>query len=519
MMKPVPLLEAFGGALRCSVHDDAGCGEERQDPEGSTAQRGEQQQAGAGKRFDLGWFHVRCDATNAPGPKTCCERAMATLTHGQQPASHAERSDAMRRVRAIIAGSSGNLVEWYDFYVYSFTALYFAAEFFPKGNQTTQLLNAAGVFAAGFVMRPVGSWLFGWLADRRGRRYSMMVAVVLMCAGSLMVALLPTYQSIGVAAPALLLLARLIQGVSVGGEYGTAATYMSEVAAHGHRGFYSSFQYVTLIGGQLLAVLVLVILQQFLSDTELRAWGWRVPFVIGALAAVVAFMLRRTLAETASREARSHREAGSIKGVFRYTRSFLVVLGFTAAGSLTFYTFTTYMQKYLVNTAGMDTRHASTTMTAALFCFMLLQPVFGALADRIGRRTSMLCFSVTMLIVTVPIMHALAGASSPGSAFALIMAAMLCISFYTSISGLVKAELFPMHVRALGVGLSYALANAAFGGTAEYVALWFKSVGNETYFYWYVTGICGIALIATLAMPDTRHKGYLTADDARHLDT
>src|SRR3954469_17582641 len=269
---------------------------------------------------------------------------MATLTH-QPSARHHEASDSLRRIRAIIGGSSGNLVEWYDFYVYSFTALYFASEFFPKGNQTTQLLNAAGVFAAGFLMRPVGSWLFGWLADKRGRRFSMMVAVVLMCAGSLMVAVLPTYATVGVAAPALLLVARLLQGLSVGGEYGTAATYMSEVAEHRHRGFYSSFQYVTLIGGQLLAVLVLVLLQQFLSDAELRAWGWRIPFFIGAIAAVIAFYLRRSLAETASRSAREHKEAGSLRGMLRYPRSFFVVMGFTAAGSLSFYAFTTYMQK------------------------------------------------------------------------------------------------------------------------------------------------------------------------------
>src|SRR4051812_14208332 len=263
---------------------------------------------------------------------------MATLTHDAATV-HPENHDAMRRVRAIVAGSSGNLVEWYDFYVYSFTALYFAAEFFPKGNQTTQLLNAAGVFAAGFLMRPGGSWLFGWLADKRGRRFSMMVAVGLIGAGPLMVALLPTYASIGVAAPALLLVARLIQGLSVGGEYGTAATYMSEVAAHGHRGFFSSFQYVTLIGGQLLAVLVLVLLQQFLSDAELRSWGWRIPFLIGAAAAVIAFFLRRTLAQTTSPGQPAQWQAGSLRGGLRYSRSFLVVLGFTAAGSLTFYTF------------------------------------------------------------------------------------------------------------------------------------------------------------------------------------
>ncbi|MFL6564472.1 MAG: MFS family transporter [Burkholderiales bacterium] len=442
---------------------------------------------------------------------------MATLTHGAATV-HPENHDAMRRVRAIVAGSSGNLVEWYDFYVYSFTALYFAAEFFPKGNQTTQLLQAAGVFAAGFFMRPVGSWLFGWLADKRGRRFSMMVAVLMMCGGSLLVAVLPTYSQVGLLAPALLLIARLIQGLSVGGEYGTVATYMSEVAEHGRRGFYSSFQYVTLIGGQLVATLVLLILQQFLSDAELRAWGWRIPFFIGAIAAVIAFYLRRSLAETASRSAREHKEAGSLRGMLRYRRSFFVVMGFTAAGSLSFYAFTTYMQKYLVNTAGFDARHATEIMTAALFCFMVLQPAFGALADRIGRRTSMLIYSVLLMLVTVPLFTALGNASSPVHTFALIMVALLVVSFYTSISGLIKAELFPMHVRALGVGLSYALANALFGGTAEYVALWFKSVGHETAFFWYVVGMAGVALVATLLMPDTRQRGYLTADEGRHLE-
>jgi metabolite-proton symporter len=445
----------------------------------------------------------------------CQEQAAIPDPRSSSP----EAADTARRVRSIIAGSSGNLVEWYDFYVYSFTALYFASEFFPKGDQTTQLLNAAGIFAAGFLMRPIGSWLFGTLADKKGRRFSMMAAVILMCAGSLLVAVLPTYESIGLAAPALLLVARLLQGLSVGGEYGTAATYMSEVAAHRHRGFYSSFQYVTLIGGQLLAVLVLVILQNFLSDAELKAWGWRIPFFIGAVAAVVSFYLRRSLAETTSQAARQHRDAGTIKGVLRYPRSFLIVLGFTAAGSLTFYTFTTYMQKYLVNTAGMDARTASSTMTAALFCFMIMQPVFGALADKIGRRNSMLCFSVLMMLTTVPVLSALAQASDPFEAFWLVMAALMGVSFYTSISGLVKAELFPMHVRALGVGLSYAIANAAFGGTAEYVALWLKSIGHETVFFWYVAGMCGVALIATLAMPETRSEGYLTADEARHLET
>src|SRR5437660_6321042 len=427
-------------------------------------------------------------------------------------------TDTRRRIWAIVGGSSGNLVEWYDFYVYSFTALYFASEFFPAGDQTTQLLNAAGVFGAGFLMRPIGSWLFGRIADRHGRRTSMMIAVTLMCAGSLMVAVLPTYAAIGIAAPLLLLVARLVQGLSVGGEYGTSATYMSEVALSGHRGFFASFQYVTLIGGQLLAVLVLVIIQQWLSTEELKAWGWRIPFAIGAVAAVIAFFLRRSLAETTSATVRREKEAGTLKGVFRYPRSFFTVLGFTAGGSLAFYTFTTYMQKYLVNTAGMDAKLASRVMTVVLFCYMLLQPAFGALADKIGRRNSMLCFGAFTVVATVPILSALSHVTDPYAAFGWALFALAGVSFYTSISGLVKAELFPMHVRALGVGLSYALANAIFGGSAEYVALWFKSVGHESIFFWYVTIMCGIALVAAITMPDTRRQGLLTEDEAKLME-
>ena len=221
----------------------------------------------------------------------------------EQTAHEIHRSERSP-ILAIVGASSGNLVEWYDFYVYSFTSLYFAAAFFPAGDRTSQLLNTAGIFAAGFLVRPLGGWLFGRIADKAGRRTSMMIAVLTMCAGSLMIAVLPTYATVGAAAPVLLLVARLIQGLSVGGEYGTSATYMSEVAIAGRRGFYAAFQYVTLIGGQLLAVLVLIILQQFLSTAELHAWGWRIPFVIGAVAALVALFLRSTLVETTSADTR-----------------------------------------------------------------------------------------------------------------------------------------------------------------------------------------------------------------------
>ena len=246
--------------------------------------------------------------------------------------------DNKKRIFAIVGASSGNLVEWFDFYVYSFCSIYFAASFFPAGNSTTQLLQTAGVFAAGFFMRPIGGWLFGYIADKHGRKNSMQLSVCMMCAGSLVIACLPTYESIGSWAPALLLIARLFQGLSVGGEYGTSATYMSEVAIKGRRGFYASFQYVTLIGGQLLALLVLVILQQILPAEELKAWGWRIPFGLGAVLAVVALYLRHSLNETSDAKTRNHKDAGWLTGLWKNRKAFLMVLGFTAAGSLTFYT-------------------------------------------------------------------------------------------------------------------------------------------------------------------------------------
>ncbi len=416
-----------------------------------------------------------------------------------------------KRIFAIVGASSGNLVEWFDFYVYAFCAIYFAPAFFPSDDPTVQLLNTAGVFAAGFLMRPIGGWIFGRLADRHGRKNSLMISVLMMCGGSLIIACLPTYASIGAWAPALLLLARLIQGLSVGGEYGTTATYMSEVALRGQRGFFASFQYVTLIGGQLLAVLVVVILQQLLSEEELRAYGWRIPFVVGAIAALISLMLRRSLKETSSAETRQDKEAGTIRGLFRnHAAAFITVLGYTAGGSLIFYTFTTYMQKYLVNTAGMNAKSASFVMTGALFLFMILQPVFGMLSDRIGRRNSMLLFGALGTLFTVPLLMALKTVSSPFMAFVLVTLALCIVSFYTSISGLVKAEMFPPQVRALGVGLAYAVANAVFGGSAEYVALGLKTLGMENTFYWYVTSMMAVAFLFSLRLP--KQAAYLHHD-------
>ncbi|MBY0510302.1 MAG: MFS transporter [Rhodospirillaceae bacterium] len=417
------------------------------------------------------------------------------------------------RLKSIVGGSIGNLVEWFDWYVYSALALYFAPAFFPTAHPTTQLLNTAAIFAVGFLARPAGSWLMGLYADRHGRKAALTISVAFMCLGSLIIALTPAYDDIGVAAPVILLLARLLQGLSVGGEYGTSATYLSEMAEEKHRGFYSSFQYVTLIMGQLLALALLILLQATLTEEQLHAWGWRIPFLVGAGGAVVAFYLRRGITETGAFKAAAVRsDRGTLAALLQHRRAVLTVVGLTLGGTVAFYTYTTYMQKFMVNTAGFSKDTATLVSTAALFVFMLLQPVMGALSDRIGRRPLLIAFGVFGVVATVPLMTALGETRDTWTAFILMMAGLVIVSGYTSINAVVKAELFPAHVRALGVGFPYAFTVALFGGSAEYVALWLKEAGVESLFYWYVTGCIAISLGIYAVMPETKKRSQIESD-------
>ena len=414
------------------------------------------------------------------------------------------------RLKSIVGGSIGNLVEWFDWYVYSALSLYFAPVFFPNADPTVQLLNTAAIFAVGFLARPLGSWIMGLYADRHGRKAALTISVGFMCLGSLIIAVTPGYADIGIAAPVILVLARLLQGLSVGGEYGTSATYLSEMAIEKHRGFYSSFQYVTLIMGQLLALGLLIVLQMVLAPGQLEAWGWRIPFFVGAAGAIVAFYLRRGLDETAAFTLAAARpERGTVGELLRHPRAVLTVVGLTLGGTVAFYTYTTYMQKFMVNTAGFSKDAATLISTAALFVFMLLQPVVGAFSDRIGRRPLLLAFGVLGTLATVPLLTILGGTHDAWMAFGLIMAGLTIVSGYTSINAVVKAELFPAHVRALGVGLPYALTVAIFGGSAEYVALWLKGAGHESLFYWYVTACIAVSLAIYAVMPDTKKSSQI----------
>ncbi|GFE80762.1 MFS dicarboxylate transporter [Steroidobacter agaridevorans] len=423
----------------------------------------------------------------------------------------AAETTARQRLRAIFGGSVGNLIEWYDWYTYAAFAIYFAPSFFPESDSTVQLLNTAAIFAVGFLMRPIGGWVLGRYADRHGRKAALTLSVTLMCLGSLIIAVTPTYQTIGAAAPALLLIARLLQGFSVGGEYGTSATYMSEIATKGSRGFYSGILYVTLIMGQLLALAVLMVLQFFVLEAhQLESWGWRIPFAIGAAAALAALYLRRNLVETeAFKKKAETAEAGQLTLLLRHPREVLIVIGLTMGGTLFFYTFTTYMQKFLVNTVGLSKGESTLVSTANLFIFMLLQPLMGALSDRYGRRPMLIVFGVLALFGTVPLLSALSQAHDAWTAFFLIFVALAISSLYSSISAVVKAELFPVEIRALGVGLPYAITVSLFGGTAEMIALSFKNIGHEELFYWYVTACVFVSLLVYIFMREPQRESLI----------
>ncbi|HEU4969791.1 MFS transporter [Sphingomonas sp.] len=419
------------------------------------------------------------------------------------------------RLRSILGGSAGNLVEWYDWYAYSAFTLYFAHAFFPAEDRTAQLLSAAAVFAVGFLMRPIGGWLMGIYADRKGRKAGLTLSVSLMCTGSLAIALTPTYAAIGPLAPLILVVARMVQGLSLGGEYGASATYLSEMAGRKHRGFWSSFQYVTLIAGQLIALALLLVIRSVLDKDDMFAWGWRIPFVIGAMLAVIVFWIRRRLAETESFENAKAADAppSTALALFRdHPREAFTVMALTAGGTLAFYAYSIYLQKFLANTAGFDPATASAIMAGALFLFMCVQPLAGALSDRIGRKPLMVGFGILGLVFTWPIFTTLETVRDPWAAFGIVCAALLIVTGYTSINAVVKAELFPAHIRALGVAFPYALANTMFGGTAEAVALWLKNQGWERGFYVYVAALIGLSLIVYLRMPETRDHSRIVED-------
>ncbi|HDS1734052.1 MFS transporter [Pseudomonas sp. BP8] len=417
------------------------------------------------------------------------------------------------RLTSIFKSSIGNLLGWYDWYVYAVLAIYLSSAFFPvTGDDNTRMLMLFSAFAASHVMRPVGSWLLGEYADRKGRKAALKVSVLLMCAGSLVIALAPDYETIGVAAPYLLVLGRLLHGLAIGGENAITATYLYEMASKGRRGFFTNLQSITLIFGLLISSLLVKALNDTLSSEDMRAWGWRVPFVIGALFSMVAFYLRSGLEETESFTNNKALKESPLKTLMGQSEKLRAVAGLTIGGALATYTYAVYMPKYLFRSFSISHDERSALMIAIPLSFMFLQLLIGGLSDRIGRRPILIAFGVLGTLFTVPILITMHTVQTWWGALFLIMAALVIVSCFTSTITVVIADLFPTEIRAIGVGLPYALNVAVIFATAEPIALLFKRNGMESGFYWFVTAGILYSLLVYLTMKETKTHSRITTD-------
>ncbi|MYT45558.1 MULTISPECIES: MFS transporter [Streptomycetaceae] len=422
------------------------------------------------------------------------------ITKAQGPDGAPRR---VSQLRQLAAASVGNAVEWYDWYAYSFLAVYIADRVFPKGtgNSLVPLLSTFAVFAVGFFMRPIGGLLMGAVADRRGRRAALTVTILLMGGGSLLVAVVPTYAATGVLAPVVLVVARLVQGLSVGGEFAASTTFLVESAGPGRRGLFSSFQYVSTTAGQLLASGTAALLAGVLTEDQMGQWGWRLVFLIGAVLSLIGLWVRSGARETRSAQQRAAARPGLFEALRRHPRQSLLICGITAGGTLAYYTWTTYLPTYAQVNAGFDKSQALTAGTLSLLFFTLLQPLGGMLSDRIGRKPLLLGFALGFAVLAVPLLHLVTDAF--WSLLLVQCAGMVLLTGYTAVAAAVNAEVFPARVRAAGIGFPYSLTVALFGGTAPYVGTWFKQAGHPDLFPWYVSALCLVSFVVYLTLPET----------------
>ncbi|NMH96136.1 MFS transporter [Pseudonocardia acidicola] len=420
----------------------------------------------------------------------------------------AQTTSRRRGVRQLLAASVGNAVEWYDWYAYSFLSAYFARQIFPAaaGQPLIPLLNTFAVFAVGFFMRPLGGLLLGSVADRIGRRGALTCTILLMGGGSLLMAVLPTYAQAGLLAPVLLVLARLIQGLSIGGEFAASTTFLVESAPPGRRGFFAGFQYVSTTIGQLLASGLTALLAVLLTADDMNGWGWRIPFAVGAVIALVGFWIRRAAEETHPAQAglAAGRRPPLLEALRRYPRQSLLIGAVTVAGTVAYYTWTTYFPTYAQVNDGFPAADALLAGTIALTFFAVIQPLGGMLSDRYGRRPLLLVFAGGFAIGVVPLLGLI------GSSWVTLLlvqcAGMVLLTGYTSIAAALNAELFPGHVRAAGIGFPYSLTVALFGGTAPYLATWLSAAGHPTWFPYYVAVLALFGFVVYWRLPETAHR-------------
>jgi MFS transporter, MHS family, alpha-ketoglutarate permease len=423
-------------------------------------------------------------------------------------ATTSEETDHKLPVRTLVAASIGNAVEWYDWTVFATFSIYFATQIFSDANESAAFIGTFATYAVAFFFRPLGGVLLGRYADLRGRKQAMLMTIALMAGGSFVISILPTYDQVGWLAPILLLLARVAQGMSLGGEVSNASAYLAEIAPPTRRGRYSSFFYTSTGTAVLVASLLGALLASNLSDDQLSSWGWRVPFFVGGLLGLVGVWLRRDMAETDQFE-ENKAKAEAIRNPLMVTlrehpRAVAQLIGFTLLNTLCYYTFFSALTPFAVKQQKLDDGMVFWALATGTALFVLLQYPFGWTADRFGRKPQMFVWAGLIAFGIVPLSRLVVPGAGFGSLLLVFCSGLGVYALFASIAPAVMSELFPTELRGLGIGAWYNLTVAVFGGTAPLVIQWLGDAGHSSWFFWYVAVGAVVAFVATLTLPETK---------------
>jgi MHS family proline/betaine transporter-like MFS transporter len=407
--------------------------------------------------------------------------------------------------RATAAVAIGNVLEWYDFVVYGYFAAYLAQHFFPAGDQTASLLAAFAAFGVGFIFRPLGAFVIGAIGDRKGRKTALVLTIMLMAAATVLIGLLPSYATIGIAAPIALVAARLVQGFSIGGEWGTSVVYLVESAPPGKRGLYGSLQQVTVVAGLLLGSGIAASLATLLDSATMQDWGWRIPFLLGGIIAPIGFYMRRRLEETPAylRRAQADRGGDGRWPIVAVAQAF----GLSLIWSVMAYIFLVYMPTFTEKHVGLSHAAALWANTLALCLLMIAIPVCGLLSDRVGRKPLLLASCIAFVALPLPLFaHALANPSLEAIVISQLIIGLM-IALYLGPAPAAIAETFRTTTRTSYVSTTNGISVALFGGFAPFIATWLiDATGSAIAPTYYVAASAAVSAVAILSLRETAHS-------------
>ncbi|MDT7553141.1 MAG: transporter, family, alpha-ketoglutarate permease [Pseudonocardiales bacterium] len=419
------------------------------------------------------------------------------------------------RAHTLFGIGSGNAMEWFDWGVYTTFTPFFASQFFHSGDAVSDVLNTLVVFAAGFLARPFGGWLFGWIADKRGRKLSMAMTVATAAVGSVAIGICPNYATIGIAASVVLVLARLAQGLAHGGELPSAQTYIAETAPKERRGLWSSLIYFSGTIGQLAGTLLAALLSSALSKEAMTSFGWRIPFLVGGVFGLYALYMRLRMSETevfaetvvhddpTATNAPAERTKGTIwQTIKEHPRLLLQVIGITAGATVLYYAWAISAPAYAINVLHAPATSALWAGVAAQVVFLIVLPIWGVVSDRFGRKPVLLAAFVGMAVLNIPL-NAMLNAS-PWSLFFAMSIALVFLGAFSSVGPAVYAEIFPTRIRATGLAVPYSIAVALFGGTAPYLQTYLASHSMTSVFVWYGVVLGVLSGLVVLTLPETK---------------